>query len=617
VASGLGIDLGSSAVKAVRLRKRGASWQVLGAVRVNDPAPPPEPPAKPGEPLPPRVLPAGLRQEAAAAGLAGRGALGITGRDLMVKYVATPPVPPWKLRLMMDLEIKGTSGAEVCGDYAKLNIPGDLTRETVSLVAVAKTSYVESQMALARSAGLAAEWCCPNAVALFNAFLNSAQFRTGETTAVLDIGRDNLELVIQRDGVLYFARSAPGGGRRFTEAIDGIFDLGYQRSEEYKRARAEIHAGDAKGLDAGGLKVSGALREVAEGLAAAMRSAVMFCRAQAKISKLEVERVILSGGGARLRGLAEYLKAKAGVPVDALDPASRLDISRLPADQQALFEGAASAEFSVAIGLAQAAADPDAFRIAVLPDRVIRSRKFWRQTVWAIGAGAVLAGILAADYVGAARRAGAAAAEESRLKLAKAALDREVKKVQDAAAVNFEKKRHAELLSCKGQRNAPVLGFVVLLREVTPAGVTLEKLSACGPEEEEAKGAEEVYVKVSGRVDPGQVPNVFDTLDAYMQKLRQDHPGQLFKVVDARITTERSELERPSADVRRPFTFQARLATLGVMVEGRASVEGEGPLPPEPAPPPPVELPPRPEPRPEPGEPKEPPKPPAGDGAAF
>ena len=625
MASGLGIDLGSGAIKAVRMRKRGGAWEVLRAFRMADPAPPAKHPAKPSEPLPPRELAAGLRTALAAAGLSGAGALGITGRDLMVKYVATPPVPPWKLRLMMDLEIKGTAGAEVCGDYAKLNIPGDLTREMVSLVAVAKTSYVESQMALAKRLGLGAEWCCPNAVALFNAFVSSAQFRPGETAAILDIGRENLELVIQRDGVLYFARSASGAGRRFTDAVDGVFNLGYERAEQYKCARAAIHSGDPAQLEPGQLKVSGALREVADGLVAALRSAVMFCKAQAKISKLDIERLVLSGGGARLRGLPEYLKSRLNVPVDLLDPASRLDISRLPRDQQALFEGPGAGDMSVAVGLAQAAADDSTFRVAVLPDRVIKSRRFWRGTAWAIGAAAGLVGILALDYVAATKREQAASDRTEEVKKKLAVLEGGAKKVKDEAAVTAEMKSRAELIEGPAQRNRPVLGFLALLREATPPGVTLEKLSAAGPGEDAKTSLDQVVVKVSGRVDPAAIKpgapatteEVYDTLKAYvLGAIRKERPETGFRVADAKLTTQQSELERPAAGDRRiPFTFEVRLATLGVAVENIPDLEAPGPggpgkslIPRVPGPPPPTEVPA------EPGGAKEP-APPAADGA--
>jgi type IV pilus assembly protein PilM len=593
MASGLGIDLGASAVKAVKVRRRGNSWQVVRACRVQDPTPPPPPP-KPGKAseAPPRSLPPGARGEVRAAGLGGRGVVGLTGRDLMVKYVATPPVPPWKLQMMMDLEIKGTSGADVCGDYAALKIPGDLTREMVSLVAVGRTNYVEHQLRLASEAGLSGEWCCPNAVGLYTVFLASSQYRAGETTAVLDIGRDNMDLVIQRDGVLYFARGAQGGGRRFTDAIDGLLGVGYEKAENFKRKRAAIIT-DRSGSETE-MKVSGALCEVADSICSALRSAVVFCRAQAKLRELNLQRVVLSGGGARLEGLVEYVSDKLGLPVDVLDPASRMDISSLPAAQQALFESGASAEMSVAVGLAMMAADEGLFRLEVVPDAVLAKRRFWRGTAWALAAAVVLAGLLGVDYLAAVRYQ----EEQGRRKLAlleklKGGGDTEVAELRrklgvgdgDTKSPGLEKAvaeyktelaandllaREARLLVTPAQRNVPVLVFLKLLRETTPEGIVLNKLNAEPPEPGSGVPSSQVAVTVEGRANPDVLKrSEFDALRDYRKALLEGSKKLAFKIDDPQLTTGDK-----LGSGGRAFTLTARIFTLGVESEE----EGDEPI---------------------------------------
>jgi Tfp pilus assembly PilM family ATPase len=488
--------------------------------------------------------------------------VGLTGRDLMVKYVSSPPVPPWKLQMMMDLEIRGTSGADVCGDFAKLDIPGELTRETVNMVAVGRTTYVEHQMALAAEAGLGAEWACPNAVGLFNAYMASAQFRPKETVAVLDLGRDNMDLVIQSDGVLYFARSASGGARRFTDAIDAVLDVGYEKAERYKCGRAAILTGGKAGADPGQARISAALCEAADATASALISALKFCQAQIKISKLDLDRVVLSGGGSRLQGLPAYLSKKMGLPVEVLDPASRMDVSGLPAEQQALFEGGSSAEMSVAIGLAMAAADSRLFRLEVIPDGVLARRRFWRGTVWALAAAVVLAGGVAwriGDASGDLKRA-----QEVRRRLT-AALDgdpetkqpglrKALTKYQAELEANDLLARKARLLARPVQRNVPVLGFVKLLRAVTPEGIVLSKLSAVPAADEQ------VEVTVEGTANPQVLPGgEYKALDEYRRKLQAESSKLAFRIDEPKIVT--SDTADSSG---RGFTLTARIRTLGL-----------------------------------------------------
>jgi type IV pilus assembly protein PilM len=577
MASGLGLDLGASAIKAVKVRRRGNTWQIVRAWRAPDPTPPP-PPVKPGRAavLPPRVLPEGVGAELRRAGVSGRGAVGLTGRDLMVKYVSTPPVPPWKLQMMMDLEVKGTSGADVCGDFGQLNIPGDLTRELVSLVCVCKSSYVEHQMSLAGQAGVSAEWCSPNAIGLFNAFLFSGQYRPGETTAVLDVGRDNLDLVIQSDGVLYFARSATGGGRRFTDAVDGVLALGYEGAERYKCSRGAILVGGAGAGDPGATKVSGALCEVADSLAASLRSATMFCRAQAKLKELNLERIVLSGGGSRLEGLTEYLAEKTRLPVDVLDPASRMDISSLPRDQQALFDGPGGGELSVAVGLAMMAADESLFRLEVVPDNVVSGRKFWRGTVWALAACAALAGLVAVDVAGAARRRARAKHVDTVLRGVLGSGEKNpsglrgmVKSYETEVAKNQALASRARLLAGPAQRNVPVLGFIKLLRDATPDGIVLTKLRASRPQATSGIPGSQVVVTVEGLANAGVLAegNEFKALENYRNKLLAESAKLAFKIDDPRIVAGDK-----AGSGGRSFTLNARIFTLGIEPES----DGDG-----------------------------------------
>jgi hypothetical protein len=136
----------------------------------------------------------------------------------------------------------------------------------------------------------------------------------------------------------------------------------------------------------------------------------------------------------------------------------------------------------------------------------------------------------------------------------------------------------------------------------------LEKLTAAGPGEDAKSAADEVVIKVSGRVDPGIIKpgalattdEVYETLKAYvLGALRKERSESGFKVADAKLTTQQSELERPAAGDRRiPFTFEVRLATLGVAVENTRDLESPGPegpgksiIPRAPGPPPPAEPP--------------------------
>jgi type IV pilus assembly protein PilM len=560
--SGLGVDLGSSAIKAVRIRKKGSGWQLLKAAKAVDRSPPPPKP-KPGKvvELPPRVLPADVRGEFKRNRLTGNGTVGITGRDLIVKYVTTPPVPPWKLQMIMDLEIKGTSGSGVCGDFANLDIPGELSSELVAMVAVSKTEYVNRQMALAAESGLGAQYCTPNAVGLFNVFLASAQYQPGETTAVLDIGRDNVDLVIQADGILFFARGVPGGGRSFTDAVASILDCDYDEAEQYKCRRAKILTkGDH---DEQALKISSALSETADSLASSVRSAAMFCKAQTKLKALDIDRLVISGGGSRLSGLRKYLQRKTDLPVEVLDPVSLVDLSALPREQKLLFEKGAGVEMSVALGLAMMNCDSSLFRLEIIPDAVIASRKFWGGTMWTVAAGVMLAAALGLEIYGANQKLqnsrtrrdllteildgedgeGGLRAQEKNFK---AELDRNTKLASEGRQ-----------MAAPVQQNVPVLEFLHLLKARTPEGITLRKLSVSRPQSEGLGNAGQVEVMISGTADAKILGgDLYQALETYRLSLNN---SERLKLLASKVKV----VETGKAGGK-SFSMRARVYTLGI-----------------------------------------------------
>lgn len=62
----------------------------------------------------------------------------------------------------------------------------------------------------------------------------------------------------------------------------------------------------------------------------------------------EVERIVLCGGGAGLRGLNTYLSNALGLPCDIFDPTRRLQINAKKAPEE--FVAGHKQEFAVAVG---------------------------------------------------------------------------------------------------------------------------------------------------------------------------------------------------------------------------------------------------------------------------
>jgi hypothetical protein len=126
--------------------------------------------------------------------------------------------------------------------------------------------------------------------------------------------------------------------------------------------------------------------------------------------KLDYQRIYLSGGGARLNGLREYLEKKTNKIVQVLDISSGLDLRKLDAASARCFEGEVP-DMAVALGLAIIDADPSSFHFRLLPEKIVQQRVFWRKTVFATAAGVVLMAGLYLPYQNSSQAAQQAADE--------------------------------------------------------------------------------------------------------------------------------------------------------------------------------------------------------------
>jgi len=372
----IGIDIGTHAVKVAVLQRKGATTRALRLFRAT---------LAGDEDM---VRAQGALARAGIKG--GPGLVGITGRDLIIRYTHVPPVPDWRLKLLMQFEINevsGQSGGEVASDYRRIHLPTEADEDTV-LVALTRDTWLKPRLAAVNSSGMSAAGGCPNSVALFNAFLAHGELHDGETTYLVNLGRDNIDMAIQRDGELLFARNMAGGGQMFTESIMGTFGLREPKAEKNKITKGDLTPkGQARYPDSTSEKIANAMQGPAGQLVSMVQSTVMICRAQTRITDLTVDRLLLTGGGARLKGIREYFAASMNVPVELFDPVGELDLSNLDAgDAEELEDN--PFDFTTAVGLAETLLNTNALRLEVLTEKERKKRNFGQRTIWSLAAAA-------------------------------------------------------------------------------------------------------------------------------------------------------------------------------------------------------------------------------------
>ncbi|MCZ6597232.1 MAG: pilus assembly protein PilM [Planctomycetota bacterium] len=316
--------------------------------------------------------------------------VGLTGREVNVRYTRVPRVPDWQLRKLMRFEteeIAGQSEARVASDFNVLPEIPEIEGEDVVLLAMARESLLDEHYDGLASYGGKLDAFTPNAIALYNAWLHYGVLME-DTVLVANIGHENLDVILARGSDLLFARNLTGGAKLFDDALVERFGVSAGKAEQIKRELATLDSA-RKFDDPNAEKASRALLGPAGQLQSLLQSSVMFCKSQVKLTNLKLDRVMLCGGGAALDGLAGYLKSAMNVSVELFDPFQVVDTSELDPEAADLLEDN-RLEAVVALGLAHSASDPDAYAIEILPERVEKRRQFVEGTAFLIAA-AVLA----------------------------------------------------------------------------------------------------------------------------------------------------------------------------------------------------------------------------------
>ncbi len=328
--------------------------------------------------------------------LKGKARIGITGRDLMIRYTTVPPVPLWRLRLLMDFEVQemaSQAGDGLTADYNLLD-SSESSDETV-LVSLVKDRFLNARLGAWEQKGMPPiHAATPNCIALFNSFLAFGRMEDDEYTFLLDIGDQNLEMAIQRNGELLYARNVSGGGHAFSDAIASAWGVGTLKARELKHDLGTVAPQGRGGYaSANEEKVANAITGAAGQLAGMIQATIAFSRSQSGLKDMQVGRVVISGGGSELRGLPEYLEQSLGMPVRCFQPDAGLDTSSLSPEQAELFEAHPST-FAVALGLARMSSDEGAFLIDLVPPSVKKKRRFMQRTAYLIAAAVVAAACL-------------------------------------------------------------------------------------------------------------------------------------------------------------------------------------------------------------------------------
>ena len=334
----VGLDIGSSSIKAVELKKTRGDIEVVHIGL---------------EPLSPDIVVDSMIVDSGSVSSAitkifnenniksKAVATSVSGHSVIVKRIP--------MASMDDSELAGSIQTEAAQhipfDIADVNVDYQILSDDTSgpqmdvlLVAVKKDKILNYTNVLSL-AGKTPAVVDIDAFALQNCYEYNYEPAPGATVALLNLGASVMNINIVKGATPLFTRDVSVGGNQYTDSLQKELDLSFDDAESLK-------LGNKVGTVSEDAKMP-ILQQVTEIIVLEIQKTFDFFRATA--AGEHIERIYLAGGSSKVPGLMEALRQEFSLPVEPLNPFQRISAGAgVPTD---LIDRNAG-QLAIAVGLA-------------------------------------------------------------------------------------------------------------------------------------------------------------------------------------------------------------------------------------------------------------------------
>jgi type IV pilus assembly protein PilM len=333
----IGLDVGSSSVKAVELKRAGSSYHLTGFGLAELPSGVVEG----GEIRNPAKVRAAISAALSQARIETRDAvIGVSGGSVIAKRVKLPKMSQAEL----EESIRWEAEQHIPFDTDDVNLDFQIVDKggqeiEVMLVAV-KKGRVESYVEVAEAAGLKVVVVDADVFALENQFEVNYPELKGEVVALVNVGAEVTNTNIIQRGNCVYARDILFGGRQIVGA------LGRRLGIDPAQAEPLLRDPDAGGSF--GSEVENVSDSVTQELGTEIQRTLDYFGTTGEHER--ISQILLGGGCALLPGLRERLTAQWGIEVGIVDPFRNVEteVEHFPGDEIK----ALGPRLAVAMGLA-------------------------------------------------------------------------------------------------------------------------------------------------------------------------------------------------------------------------------------------------------------------------
>jgi type IV pilus assembly protein PilM len=271
-----------------------------------------------------------------------RVAAGVSGSSVIVKNIIVPQMTREELEESIDWHAEEHIPFEISDVSLDYQVVGSGSDSLHVLMAACKRDFVANLKQAIQLAGKQPAVIDVDAFALQNCYEINYEPSDNLAVALLNVGASTMNINILRGVKSVFTRDVSVGGNQYTSLLQKELGLTYEQAEQVKRGNAA--PGGFEGVD-----IEGALETVSDMLALEISKTFDFYRATADDDG-SVQKILISGGGSKLKGLPEYLSNRFEIPVERLDPFRRISFDARRFDPDYMRE--VVPEMAVAVGLA-------------------------------------------------------------------------------------------------------------------------------------------------------------------------------------------------------------------------------------------------------------------------
>ncbi|MEZ4456402.1 MAG: type IV pilus assembly protein PilM [Gemmatimonadales bacterium] len=337
----IGLDIGSGLIK-LAVVTHGSGEPVLSKVamaHVVDDA------IVEGEVMDPGIVAEAIRGLFQEVGLKPKNVVtAVGGRDVIIKKIPMDRMKEGEARELIRWEAEQHVPFDMDNvelDFQILDPEAEGLQMNVLLVA-AKRELVETKLSLLKDIGIDASVIDVDAFALHNAFEVNYPDAMKGVVGLVNIGHELTNVNILDEGVPVLTRDLPVGTRRFRE------DLQRERGLSADEAQKMLQGFEVTDV------LTPFLQSRGEELAVGIERAAAFLQTASR-SAAGLSRLFLSGGGARIPGLAKTLGDRLKLPVQLANPIERIQVAEGVFDQMNVDEVAPLLMLPVGLALRQAA----------------------------------------------------------------------------------------------------------------------------------------------------------------------------------------------------------------------------------------------------------------------